>query len=123
MVRKVTVSVPDELLARIDAEAVALGVSRSEIVQEASAHYLSQTAEERARAALVARRKLAIQRMAEIGAGSERDPRSSLEIIKEGRCFQGAPLWGSPERAAWEEAVGYARWREEMGFDVDDAGV
>jgi len=123
MVRKVTISLPDELAARIDAEAAATGVTRSELVQEASAQYLAMSSDERAREELRRRRRAAIAAMAAIGAGPEKDPRPSLEIIKEGRCFPGAPAWGSPERAAWEEEVGYAEWRAEMGLDVDDAGI
>lgn len=55
MVSKVTISLPEDVLARIAAEAAARGESRSLIVQEASARYLAQTAEERA---LQARRRV-----------------------------------------------------------------
>lgn len=123
MVRKVTISLPDELAARIDAEAAATGITRSELVQEASAHYIAHTTQEREIERVRARRRRAIEMMQEIGRMPERDSRPSLEIIKEGRDFPGAPLPDSPDRAAWEEEVGYAQWRRDMGFDDDDAGV
>ncbi len=121
MVRKVTISLPDELATSIDAEASALGVSRSELVQEASAHYLALSLDERAREGLRRRRLDALAEMAAIGAGPEADPRPSLEIIHEGRDFPDAPSWDAPERAAWEESVGYAEWRAGLGLDVHDA--
>lgn len=85
MVKKVTVSLPDDLLDQLDAEAEALGLSRSGIVQEASAHYLTHTSEERdverrrARAARVMGGFAAIQAMPLI------DERPSLDILREMR--------------------------------------
>jgi predicted transcriptional regulator len=85
MVKKVTVSLPDELLDQLDAEAEALGLSRSGIVQEASAHYLTHTSEERdveqrrARAARVTAGFAAVQAMPLI------DGRPGLDILREMR--------------------------------------
>lgn len=124
MVRKVTVSLPDELLERIDREAQEAGVSRSELVQEASAHYLAHTVDERVRDEQRARRLRAIEGMREIGRMPSRDPRPSLEILREIREFDGGgPPWGTPEREQWEREVGYAAWREAQEFDDDDSGI
>jgi predicted transcriptional regulator len=118
MVRKVTISLPDELAEKIDREARSAGISRSELVQEASAHYIAHTTGEleRVRAA----RLSAIEMMREIGELPERDSRPTLEILKEGRDFPNAPLPGSPEREQWEAEVGYAQWRRDLGLGDDD---
>lgn len=116
MVRKVTISLPDDLLDRIDAEAAERGESRSLIVQEASAAYLSQTVEERAQQARRARIDAAIRTMKRIAAKPSMDPRPSLEILREIReTHDGAPLWGTAEREEWE--------RERRGGEQSDAGL
>lgn len=121
MVRKVTISLPDELAEKIDREAESAGISRSELVQEASAHYIAHTTDERELERVRAARLRAIEMMREIGEMPERDPRPTLEILKEGREFPNAPLPGSPEREQWEAEVGYAQWRRDLGLDDDDA--
>ena len=85
MTSKVTVSLPDGLLARIDAEAAARGESRSFIVQEASACYLAQSAEERAQQVHRARVAEAVRAMKSISATAVLDPRPSIEILREVR--------------------------------------
>lgn len=116
MVKKVTISLSDELLARIDAEAAERGESRSLIVQEASANYLAQTGEERLRQAHRARVQEAIKTMKLIAAEPSKDPRSSLEILREIReTNDSAPLWGTPEREQWE--------REHRRGERFDAGL
>lgn len=116
MVRKVTISLPDELAEMIDREAEAAGVSRSELVQEASAHYIAHTADERAHERVRADRLRAIEGMRALAAKyPERDPRPTLEILREIRAFDGGgPAWGTPERARWEEEVGYQEWMRRL---------
>jgi metal-responsive CopG/Arc/MetJ family transcriptional regulator len=84
---KVTISLPEELLAKLDAEAATLGVSRSELVQEAAGTYLGQTQEERVEEARRARVRGAIERMQEM---ADRNPmldgRPTLEILREVRA-------------------------------------
>jgi Arc/MetJ-type ribon-helix-helix transcriptional regulator len=84
---KVTISLPEELLAKLDAEAATLGVSRSELVQEAAGTYLGQTQEERAEEARRARVRGAMERMQEM---ADRNPmldgRPTLEILREVRA-------------------------------------
>ena len=86
MVARVTISLPEELLAKLDAEAEALGCARSVVAQEAMANYLGKSAEQRAEE----------DRRASIGRAIEgmlhfeddivpRDNRPSLEILREVR--------------------------------------
>lgn len=46
---KVNISIPDELLDQVDALAAELELSRSGLIQEASARYVTATREEQAR--------------------------------------------------------------------------
>lgn len=46
---KVNISIPDELLEQVDALAEELHTSRSGLIQEASAHYVTSTRAEQAR--------------------------------------------------------------------------
>ncbi len=94
MVARVTISLPDELLARLDAEAREVGVPRSELVQESLASYLGRTAEERASEARRERMLRAIEGMRNFHVGREvRDDRPSLEVLREIRATDdSAPL-------------------------------
>jgi Arc/MetJ-type ribon-helix-helix transcriptional regulator len=94
---KVTISLPEELLAKLDAEADALGVSRSELVQEATGTYLGQTAEERAEEARRARLRHAMDLMREMADNNPLlDGRPTLEILREIRATDdSAPLRGN----------------------------
>ena len=94
MVAKVTVSLSEELLARLDAEAEALGTSRSFLVQEATASYLGKSQAQRAGEARSARVHAAIAGMREMAAANPRlDGRTSLEILREVRdSNDSAPL-------------------------------
>jgi metal-responsive CopG/Arc/MetJ family transcriptional regulator len=100
MTAKVTISLPDELLSRLDAEAGELGVARSELVQESLAAYLGKTAEERQTEARRARMMWALE---QIETFDERYPtvydnRPTLEILREIReTDDSAPLRGMPE--------------------------
>lgn len=94
MVKKVTISLPDALLAAIDAEAETRGVSRSLVVQEASAHYAAHSAEQRADEARRAKALAAVARMRDIAAMPlTGDTRSSADVLREIRA-------GDDERAA-----------------------
>ncbi len=88
MYAKVTVSLPEELLAAIDADALREGISRSGVVQEAAETYLAgkaAAAEERYRRGMAA-----VAAMREMAARPKtRDPRPSLEILRELRANDG----------------------------------
>jgi metal-responsive CopG/Arc/MetJ family transcriptional regulator len=86
MTSKVTISLPDELLERLDAEATDLGIARSELVRESLATYLGRTREERIDDARRARMLEALEGMRNFHVGREiRDDRPSLEILREVR--------------------------------------
>ena len=96
MTAKVTISLPDGLLDRLDAEARELGVARSELVQESLATYLGKTAEERQVEARRARALAAIEGMRHFADGRKiYDDRPTLEILREVReTHDSAPLRG-----------------------------
>ena len=96
MTAKVTISLPDELLDRLDAEARELGVPRSELVQESLATYLTKSAEEREADARRARMLAALEGMRTFAEGRPVfDDRPSLEILREIReTDDSAPLRG-----------------------------
>ena len=96
MTAKVTISLPDELLTQLDAEAEALGTSRSSVAQEAMAAYLGKTAEQRAEDTRRLRILDAIKTMKEMAARNPvRDGRPTLEILREIReTDDSAPLRG-----------------------------
>lgn len=96
MTAKVTISLPDELLEQLDAEARELGVARSELVQESLATYLGKTAEERQADARRARMLWALEQMETFAEGrTVHDDRLSLEILREIReTDDSAPLRG-----------------------------
>jgi predicted transcriptional regulator len=102
MTAKVTISLPDELLERLDAEARELGLARSELVQESLTTYLGKTAEERQAEARRARMEWALEGMRTF---EDRHPviyddRPTLEILREIReTDDSAPLRGRPEQA------------------------
>ncbi|MRS11942.1 MAG: ribbon-helix-helix protein, CopG family [Actinobacteria bacterium] len=101
MTAKVTISLPDELLSRLDAEAQELGVPRSELVQESLATYLGKTAEQRQADVKRARMEWALEQMETF---EERHPtiydtRPTLEILREIReTDDSAPMRDKPER-------------------------
>ncbi|MDO9557683.1 MAG: CopG family transcriptional regulator [Coriobacteriia bacterium] len=96
MTAKVTISLPDELLARLDAEANELGVARSELVQESLASYLGKTASERHEEERRARMLGALEGMRTFAVGRKvYDDRPGLEILREVReTDDSAPLRG-----------------------------
>ncbi len=64
---KVNLSIPDELLRRIDAEAQALGLSRSGLVQEASLGYIVRSSADREAERRRLKAEAASRRLLEIG--------------------------------------------------------
>lgn len=96
MYARVTVSLPPELLERLDADAAETGASRSELVQESIASYLGKTAEERAAEERRQRMLSALEGMRTFHIGREiADDRPSLEILREVRATDdSAPLRG-----------------------------
>jgi metal-responsive CopG/Arc/MetJ family transcriptional regulator len=97
---KVAISLPDELLERLDTEANTLGMARSELVQESVASYLSVTAQERAADAPRRRMLEAIEGMRTFHVGREvLDDRPTLEILREIReTDDSAPLRGRDDQ-------------------------
>ncbi len=85
MVKKVTISLPDDLLIALDAEAVVLGRSRSGIVQEASAHYLAHARDERTATQRAEQADDLIGWLEELSARPSLDARPSLEILRDVR--------------------------------------
>jgi metal-responsive CopG/Arc/MetJ family transcriptional regulator len=65
---KLNISVPQELLGEIDAEAAALGLTRSGLIQEASARYIVNAREDRDAETRRLRIEAAARRMKRIGA-------------------------------------------------------
>lgn len=86
MTKRVTISLSDELLERLDADAAAQALSRSELVQESIASYLGTTAEDREREARKRRMLEALEGMRTMRQRLPvRDDRPSLEILREVR--------------------------------------
>jgi predicted transcriptional regulator len=86
MVARVTISLSEELLARLDAEAAEAGTSRSRVAQEAMTSYLGKTIEQRIEEEKRASIAEAIEGMLHFEDGRTiRDDRPSLEILREVR--------------------------------------
>ncbi len=94
-VSKFTISMPEDLLAGIDAEAAALGETRSGVIREASVRYLERRHEDEAAAERQRRVAGAIAMMRELAQLPCSDERPSLEILRELRETDGA---GRPAR-------------------------
>jgi predicted transcriptional regulator len=94
MYARVTISLPEELLERLDADASVVGSSRSELVQESIAAYLGKSAEQRVDEARRLRMLGALEGMRTFHVGREvLDDRPSLEILREVReTDDSAPL-------------------------------
>lgn len=86
MTAKVTISLPEDLLARLDGEAGTLGRARSDLVQESLVAYLGKTAEERAAEARLAGMREAIEHLRTMFDGvALLDDRPTLDILREVR--------------------------------------
>ena len=87
---RVTISLPNALLVRLDELAEEGGLSRSELLREASAHYVTHRKEE---AEVLARREAiedGVQWLEAISAEPMVDDRPSIEILRELRETDGA---------------------------------
>jgi len=102
MVARVTISLPEELLARVDAEAASAGTSRSWLAQEAMANYLGKSLEQRLEDERRASIAEAIEGMRHFEEGRViRDDRPSLEILREIReTNDSAPMRDIRKKAA-----------------------
>lgn len=85
MTARVTISLPDDLLARLDAIAESESLTRSDVVREAAGAYVTAHA-----GGLEAARRLravedGIEWLREVAAQPSLDPRPSLEILREVR--------------------------------------
>jgi len=125
MTAKVTISLPDELLQRLDAEARELGVARSELVQESLATYLGKTAEDRQAEARRVRALSALEQMRTFPDGrTVHDDRPSLEILREIRGDRrpgpASRAWerrevSDPQRLVLDASVGVKWFKPEAG--------
>jgi predicted transcriptional regulator len=99
MTRRITITLPDELVSAIDEEAAEEGLSRSALIREASSRYVAGM---QAADADVARRE-AVDRtlgfLDELEDAPVLDDRSVAEVLREMR----GPLGDS---AAWDEDAG-----------------
>jgi predicted transcriptional regulator len=112
MTAKVTISLPDDLFERLDAEAGELGVSRSELVQESLSAYLGKTQEERADEARRVRMLEALEGMRTMHERYEvRDDRPTLEILREVRETTIAHRCGTSARTVHERGATHVRAR------------
>ncbi|MDP2233136.1 MAG: ribbon-helix-helix domain-containing protein, partial [Actinomycetota bacterium] len=89
MIAKFTISMPEELLAEIDAEAQASGATRSGIIREASTRYVAERRASDAEAAHRARVAEAVEGMKRIARREKRDTRSTLELLRDLREHDG----------------------------------
>lgn len=83
MTARVTISLPDGLLAQLDAVAQTESLTRSDVVREAAGHYLAS----RASGTEAARRMQAVDDgiawLAQVAEQPSTDSRPSLEILRE----------------------------------------
>ena len=86
---KLNISMPQELLDEIDAEASALGLSRSGLIQEASARYVVSAREDRETEARRLRIEAAAARMRRIGVDFGRVG-DTAQLIAEARAAEEA---------------------------------
>ena len=86
---KLNISMPEELLAEIDAEATELGLTRSGLIQEASARYVATARSDRE----AERRRLSVEsaaaRMRAIGARFELTG-DAAQLVAEARSAEEA---------------------------------
>ena len=102
MTARVTISLPDDLLAQLDVIAASESLTRSDVVREAAGVYITAHAD-----GLEAARRLravedGITWLREIAAQPSLDPRPSLEILHEVRddARQSASAETTADRAA-----------------------
>ena len=96
---KFTISMPEELLAEIDAAAEAAGTTRSGVIREAAAHYVVERRAESLAAERRARVSAALDRMKDIAAQPKADDRPTLEVLRELRRGHGFEAPGGSDEA------------------------
>jgi predicted transcriptional regulator len=97
MVTRVTVTLPDAVLERLDAVASEEDMSRSEVVREAAVGYLTareSVKKSRARSAAVID---GLAWLDDVARKPSSDPRPSLEILRETRDRDGGPAATAPQ--------------------------
>lgn len=85
---KLNISMPQELLEVIDEEANALGLTRSGLIQEASARYVAASREDRDAEIRRLRIERAIKRMGEIGAQLGLQGKDAAELVHQARAAE-----------------------------------
>lgn len=83
---KLNISMPEELLVELDAEAAKLGLSRSGLIQEASARYIVQSRSDRAAELHRLKTQSAARRMREAGTRLGIVGRDAVELLAESRA-------------------------------------
>ncbi len=82
---KLNISMPQELLEQIDAEATALGITRSGLIQEASVTYVARSRSDRDAEKRRLRGQAAARRMKSIGAELGLTPTDTPTLLAEAR--------------------------------------
>jgi predicted transcriptional regulator len=99
---RVTVTLPDEVLVLLDEIAESEGVSRSDVVREASARYVvSRSAEASAKARATAVEE-GLTWLGEVASREKADARASLELLRELRGSD-VEAFGRPIDPAYDD--------------------
>lgn len=85
---KLNISMPEELLSEIDAEAASLGLSRSGLIQEASARYITHARANREAEARRLRTQAAARQMREAGAKLGLTGHDAITLLAESRTAE-----------------------------------
>jgi metal-responsive CopG/Arc/MetJ family transcriptional regulator len=85
---KLNISMPQELLEQIDAEADVLGITRSGLIQEASVRYMAQSRTDREAEARRLRGQAAARRMKAIGAEIGLTSSDTVSLLAEARVAE-----------------------------------
>lgn len=85
---KLNISMPQELLEQIDAEADTLGITRSGLIQEATVRYMAESQADRAAEIRRLRGKAAARRMKEIGAKIGPLSSDTVSLLDEARAAE-----------------------------------
>jgi predicted transcriptional regulator len=102
MSARVTVTLSEEVLARLDEIAESDGVSRSDVVREASARYVSHRSADAAMRARAAAVEEGLEWLENIARKSEDSERTSLDVLREVRGSD-VEAWGRPLDPAYDD--------------------
>ncbi len=93
MTRRITITLPDELVSAIDEEAAEEGLSRSALIREASARYVAGMQTRDADAARATAVDETLSFLDTLASSSALDQRSAAEVLREirGPLDAGAP--------------------------------